>query len=37
VSPLYTTYTEAWDAVDALATALQSGAYRDFGADGRVT
>ena len=37
VSPLYTTFTEAWDAVDALASALESGAYRGFAPGGRVT
>ena len=30
VSPLYTAYAEAWDAVEALATALESGAHRGF-------
>ncbi|MBN2114391.1 MAG: kynureninase [Acidimicrobiia bacterium] len=37
VSPLYTTYTEVWDALDALASALESGAYRGFAPGGRVT
>jgi len=37
VSPLYTTYTEVWDAVEALATALESGAYRGYAPGGRVT
>ena len=37
VSPLYTTFTEAWDAVEALATALESGAHRGFEPGGRVT
>ncbi len=37
VSPLYTSHTETWDAVEALAAALESGAYRGFEAGGRVT
>jgi kynureninase len=37
VSPLYTSYTETWDAVEALATALETGAYRGFTPGGRVT
>ncbi len=37
VSPLYTTYTEAWGAMEALAAALESGAYRGSSPGGRVT
>jgi kynureninase len=37
VSPLYTTYTEAWEALEALASALETGAYRGFTPGGRVT
>jgi kynureninase len=37
VSPLYTAFTEAWDAVEAMATALESGAHRGFEPGGRVT
>jgi kynureninase len=37
VSPLYNTYTEVWDALAALAFALERGAYRGFTPGGRVT
>ena len=37
VSPLYTTFAESWDAMEALATALESEAYRGFSPGGRVT
>ncbi len=37
VSPLYNSFVEVWDALEALATALESEAYRDFAGGGRVT
>lgn len=37
VSPLYTTYAEVWDAMEALAVALENGVYRGFSPGGRVT
>ncbi len=38
LAPLYTSFAEAWDALDALREALESGAHRNFGhGDGRVT
>jgi len=37
VSPLYTSYLEAWDALEVLAAGLESAAYRGFPAGGRVT
>ena len=36
-SPLYTAYTEAWDAMEALSAGLENGAHRGFAAGGRVT
>jgi kynureninase len=37
VSPLYTRYTEAWDALETLAAALETGDCRGFASGGRVT
>jgi len=37
VSPLYTTFAEAWDGLEAIARGLESGIYREFGEGGRVT
>jgi kynureninase len=37
VSPLYTSYAEAWDAVESIFAALEDGSYRGFAAGGRVT
>ena len=30
LAPLYTTFTEVWDAVAAIATVVESGVYRDY-------
>jgi kynureninase len=37
VSPLYNTHAEVWDALEVLASGLESGAYRGFAPGGRVT
>ncbi len=38
VAPLYTTFVESWDALDALRRALENGAFRRFGnGTGRIT
>jgi kynureninase len=37
ISPLYNSFVEAWDALEALAAALESKAYRGFAGRGRVT
>ena len=33
LSPLYTTFTELWDAVEAIADVVESETYRDFPAE----